>query len=140
MPMSFAASLGTTIKLFGAPAFLLADGLLRQAGQPALGIFSIAPIGLVISVVGTLFILLTSRFILPDRPTCDMNGESFRLDGYYAAVASFLTPIGHHGNWLIYGLGHYQFKDFIKVGTPLTFLIAFIVLLMALFLWPLSGS
>jgi hypothetical protein len=33
-----------------------------------------------------------------------------------AAVASFLTPIGHHGNLLIYGPGRYQFTDFVWVG------------------------
>src|SRR6266542_140768 len=44
MPLSFAASLGTTITIIGAPAFLIADGLLRQAGKSGLGIFSIAPI------------------------------------------------------------------------------------------------
>ena len=46
MPLSFAASLGTTITIIGAPAFLLASAALQQAGRPGLGIFSIAPIGL----------------------------------------------------------------------------------------------
>jgi di/tricarboxylate transporter len=55
-----------------------------------------------------------------------------------AAVASFLTPIGHHGNLLIYGPGRYQFNDFIKVGTPLTVLVALIVVMTALLLWPVS--
>jgi hypothetical protein len=36
-----------------------------------------------------------------------------------AAVASILTPVGHHGNLLVYGPGGYQFTDFIWVGTPL---------------------
>jgi di/tricarboxylate transporter len=49
IPLSFAASLGTTITIIGAPAFLIADGLLKQAGQNGLGIFSIAPIGLALS-------------------------------------------------------------------------------------------
>ena len=44
MPLSFAASLGTAITIIGAPAFLIADGLLKQAGGEGLGIFSIAPI------------------------------------------------------------------------------------------------
>src|SRR5919106_4741493 len=62
IPLSFAASLGTAITIIGAPAFLIADGLLRQAGQSGLGIFSIAPIGLTISLAGTIFILLFGRF------------------------------------------------------------------------------
>jgi len=49
LPLSFAASLGTTITIIGAPAFLVASAVLQQAGRPGLGIFSIAPIGLAIS-------------------------------------------------------------------------------------------
>src|SRR5512138_1602359 len=62
IPLSFAASLGTTITIIGAPAFLIADGLLRQTGAKGLSIFSIAPIGLVLSAAGTIFFLLVARF------------------------------------------------------------------------------
>jgi di/tricarboxylate transporter len=53
-----------------------------------------------------------------------------------AAVTSFFTPIGHHGNLLIYGPGGYQFSDFVKVGVPLTFIVAVIVSLTAPMIWP----
>jgi di/tricarboxylate transporter len=62
IPLSFAASLGTAITIIGAPAFLISDGLLKQAGQSGLGIFSIAPIGLALSLAGTIFFLLLGRF------------------------------------------------------------------------------
>lgn len=52
------------------------------------------------------------------------------------AVASFLTPIGHHGNLLVLGPGNYRFVDFLKIGVPLTLLIAFITCYMSLYLWP----
>jgi di/tricarboxylate transporter len=52
-----------------------------------------------------------------------------------AAVAAFLTPIGHHGNLLVYGPGRYQFADFVRVGTPLTILAALVVAFMAPWLW-----
>ena len=53
-----------------------------------------------------------------------------------AAVTSFLTPIGHHGNLLVYGPGRYQFMDFVRVGTPLTVLVAIVVTSVALMIWP----
>src|SRR5574339_1273604 len=71
MPLSFAASLGTAITIIGAPAFLIADGLLRQSGSGGLGVFSIAPIGLVISLAGTIFFLLFGRHLLPSHKSND---------------------------------------------------------------------
>jgi di/tricarboxylate transporter len=53
-----------------------------------------------------------------------------------AAVAAFLTPIGHHGNLLVYGPGRYQFSDFVKVGTPLTLLAGVAVAVLAPLIWP----
>ncbi len=53
-----------------------------------------------------------------------------------AAVASFLTPIGHHGNLLVYGPGRYRFADFVRVSTPLTVLVALVVAFLAQVFWP----
>jgi di/tricarboxylate transporter len=86
MPLSFAASLGTTITIIGAPAFLIADGILRQSGRPGLGIFSIAPIGLALTLAGTLFTLIFGRYLLPEYPGGDETDEWSRLDGYYTEL------------------------------------------------------
>jgi len=80
MPMSFAASLGTTITIIGAPAFLIASQALREAGRPGLGIFAIAPIGLALSAAGTVFVLLVGRWLLPERKGAESAANHFRLD------------------------------------------------------------
>ena len=86
MPLSFAASLGTAITIIGAPAFLVASATLEQAGRPGLGIFSISPIGIAISIAGTLFILTLGRFLLPHRQgEADTSGR-FRLDDYFTEL------------------------------------------------------
>jgi di/tricarboxylate transporter len=86
MPLSFAASLGTTITIIGAPAFLIASQALREAGQPGLGIFSIAPIGLALSAAGTIFVLLVGRWLLPERKGVDTAANPFRLDEYFTEL------------------------------------------------------
>src|SRR5207244_4602227 len=86
LPLSFAASLGTTITIIGAPAFLVASAVLQQAGRPGLGIFSIAPIGLAISALGTLYMMTIGRLLLPERQAAAAAAEKFRLDDYFTEL------------------------------------------------------
>lgn len=80
MPMSLAASLGTTLTLVSAPAFLLADNLLEREGQ-GLDIFSVTPIGIALVVVGMAYMQLV-RWVLPRRSgEADEDGH-LRLDRY----------------------------------------------------------
>jgi di/tricarboxylate transporter len=87
MPMAFGASLGTTITVIGAPAFLIASGVLGEAGRGGLGILSIAPIGLVLTAAGTLFMLTLGRLLLPARPGMEDSASRFRLDDYFTELA-----------------------------------------------------
>ena len=43
----------------------------------------------------------------------------------FAAAANFITPIGYQTNLMVYGPGGYSFKDYMKIGLPLTFIYMF---------------
>jgi di/tricarboxylate transporter len=90
MPLSIAASLGTTITIIGAPAFLIASSVLESAGRPPLGVFSIAPLGLAMSAVGTVFMLTVGRWLLPDRGKAGTSAAQFRLTDYFTELR--VTP------------------------------------------------
>ena len=38
----------------------------------------------------------------------------------FGAAANFITPIGYQTNLMVYGPGGYSFKDFMRIGMPLT--------------------
>ena len=122
MPLSFAASLGTTITIIGAPAFLIASDVLQRAARPELGIFSIAPIGLSLSVIGMLFMLLIGRFLLPAREGAEEPANRFRLDNYFTEI-KILPDSPFAGKTMdeITADGHYHFTvvGWIRYGRKL---------------------
>ena len=46
----------------------------------------------------------------------------------FAASCSFLTPVGYQTNMMVYGPGNYRFKDFARIGLPLTLIYSALVL------------
>ncbi len=57
-----------------------------------------------------------------------------------ATSMAFVTPLGHPVNILMMGPAGYRFRDFFKVGLPLTVLLFVIVLLLLPVFWPFTGG
>jgi di/tricarboxylate transporter len=53
-----------------------------------------------------------------------------------SASASFITPVGHPTNILVYGPGNYRFMDYLRVGGPVLALIFVITLFLVPIFWP----
>ncbi|MDA3819159.1 MAG: SLC13 family permease [Candidatus Delongbacteria bacterium] len=66
-----------------------------------------------------------------------VNPIAFVLLVSFAAAASFLTPVGYQTNLMVYGPGSYSFKDFFKVGLPLTILYMFVTVYGLAFIYQL---
>ena len=85
MPMSLAASLGTTLTIFSAPAFLLMNHLLLTGEQATLGVFGITPIGIALVILSIAYMFL-ARWILPKRKARADEADYLRLDRYYTEL------------------------------------------------------
>jgi di/tricarboxylate transporter len=67
-----------------------------------------------------------------------VNPQTFVLATVIGASTSFLTPVGHQANVLVFGPGGYRFFDYTRVGAPLN-LVLFVVTMISLpLIWPLS--
>lgn len=67
-----------------------------------------------VSIVFPIAMSVAERMDLPYTP--------FFAAIAFAASGDFMTPIGYQTNLMVYGPGGYTFRDFFKVGSPLTLL------------------
>ena len=57
------------------------------------------------------------------------NPTPFVLIVAFASAANFMTPIGYQTNLMVYGPGGYKFRDYLKVGFPLTIIYMFVAVI-----------
>lgn len=75
MPMAYASSMGGMMTLIGTPPNLVIDGVLVKEGYPQLTFFSFTPVGIVCLLVGVLFLIPASKFLLAKRDDSKANDK-----------------------------------------------------------------
>jgi di/tricarboxylate transporter len=53
----------------------------------------------------------------------------------FAASASFMTPLGYQTNLMVMGPGGYTFRDYLKIGFPMSVVVAVITLTVIPMVW-----
>ncbi len=85
LPLAYSALLGGALTLIGTPPNVIVTETLQNAGYAPFTLFSFTPMGVVLLLVGLLFVLLPGRRLLPNRaPVQEMQqfstpGELFRI-------------------------------------------------------------
>jgi di/tricarboxylate transporter len=67
----------------------------------------------------------------------DANYITFTMAVVIGAATSFLTPIGHKANVLVFGPGGYKFFDYGRVGALLTVVLLIVSMIFLPIFWPL---
>jgi di/tricarboxylate transporter len=65
-----------------------------------------------------------------------VNHLTFTMAVVIGAATSFLTPVGHKANVLVFGPGGYRFIDYTRVGLPLTIALFVISMIFLPIIWP----
>jgi di/tricarboxylate transporter len=132
--------LGTAMESTGTARFLadLMIGFAGQFGPLAIlaGVFILA--GLTTEIMSN---AATTVLIVPIAIdvalTLGASPRSFVLAAVIGASISFLTPVGHQANVLVFGPGEYRFTDYTRVGGPLTLTLLLVTMIVLPVLWPL---
>lgn len=126
-------ALGTAMTKSGA-ADLLASGIInlfQPMGKIGLlfGIYLIATF-LAAYITNKAAVGIIFPIALTMAQNLNLNPMPFILVVAYACAANFMTPIGYQTNLMVYGPGGYSFKDFFKVGFPLTIIYMIVAVLL----------
>jgi di/tricarboxylate transporter len=65
-----------------------------------------------------------------------VNHLTFTMTVVIGAATSFLTPVGHKANVLVFGPGGYRFSDYTRVGALLTVALFIVSMIFLPILWP----
>lgn len=86
MPIAFASLLGGMTTLIGTPPnIIIATFRADEFGQP-FGMFDFAPVGIVLTVAGVLFVSLIGWRMLPKRASKKSDADLFDIDDYITEV------------------------------------------------------
>ena len=88
IPLSYASILGGTITLIGTSTNLVVNGQYQVlTGRPGFALFDIAPIGLIVALAGTLFVVFAAPTLLKVRRSPDQTFADTRSFTFEVAVA-----------------------------------------------------
>ncbi len=86
MPLSFAAIFGGTCTLIGTSPNLLVSSIARNHGLAPFGMFEISRLGIIMLVVGTIYMLTMGIRLLPERRRAEQMTKHFGMGKYLAEI------------------------------------------------------
>lgn len=97
IPLAYASMLGGACTLVGTSANLAASGLMERLGLQGISLLELAPVGLVMALLGTVYMATLGRRLLPRRPVAESLSEAYRIRQYLSelVLGDEAAMVGH---------------------------------------------
>jgi di/tricarboxylate transporter len=131
---------GVALTKTGASA-MLANGLLSILGsadhRALLAGFVFLTVALTQIVNGAAAVAVVAPIAITAAQHVGMEPRSIAMAVALASSMAFMSPLGHSVNVMVMGAGGYSFRDYARVGIPLTLILVIILLLLLPVMMPL---
>ena len=136
------ASLGLAMETSGAARFV-ADGIISLCPDDSplllMSVFFFLTVAMTQPLSNAAAALLVLPIALSAAGTLAIDPRSFAIAVTVAASCSFITPF-EPACLLVYGTGRYRFREFILLGSGLTFIAYLVSLVLIPILWPFRAA
>ncbi len=125
-----AFGLGSAVQKVGLADIIAGQALLVANGNPLilLALVYITTALLTETITNNAAAIVMFPIAMSGAQSLDVSTAPFAVAVMIAASASFVTPIGYQTNLMVFGPGGYRFSDYVKLGLPLSLLVAGIAL------------
>ncbi len=132
---------GVAMEKTGAAALLAEKVVLLMGDSGHIGILT----GLVVLTVlltqvinGAAAVTVIAPIAIVVAQTVKMEPRSVAMAVAIASSMAFMSPLGHAVNVMVMGAGGYTFRDYARVGIPLTIILVLVLLLVLPFIMPIG--
>lgn len=121
-----AFGLGIAVQKVGLADILAGQTLLISGGDPwlMLALIYFATVLLTETITNNAAAIVMFPIAVSGAESLGVSVTPFAVAVMIAASASFITPIGYQTNLMVFGPGGYRFTDYIKLGLPLSLIVA----------------
>ncbi len=132
-----AFGLGAAVQKVGLANIIANYALLIANGDPwlMLALVYLATVMLTETITNNAAAIVMFPIAQSAAENLGINVAPFAIAVMIAASASFITPIGYQTNLMVFGPGGYRFIDYVKLGTPLSLIVASIALWIIPLVW-----
>jgi len=121
---------------------MFANAILSYLGDAGylvlLGGFVLITVALTQVINGAAAVTVIAPIAIAAAQQVGMEPRSMALAVALASSMAFMSPLGHSVNVMVMGAGGYTFKDYARVGVPLTILLVIILLIILPFVMPIG--